>query len=154
MYKIFDEPQPSNWNHLAVNPQWPLFGIMFAGAWLSFIWYAFNGYALGCPNRLKTLFLAIGGFVGSIVFALLIYFMINIDIVNKENIQYILLLLLCWKLGVAYYLYMLQSRTFNIYEHFGNTVQNGIFVVIAGSVFGNKFVLQLFEEPIWSLVMG
>ena len=154
MYKILDEPQPSKWNHLAVNPIWPLFGAMFGGAWLSFTWYAFNGYALGCPNRLKTLFLAIGGFLGALVFTLLIFYLLTIEVVTKANIPYLLLLLLCWKLGVSYYLYIQQSRTFHIYEHFGNTVKNGVFVVIGGAVFGDKLILNLFDGPLWSLVVG
>ncbi len=153
MYKILDEPQPSKWNNLTVNPVWPLFGIMFGGAWLSFTWYALNGFALGCPNRLKTLFWAIGGFVGSFVFILIISYFANIGLVIKANIPYILLLLLCWKLGVAYYLYILQVRTFHIYEYFGNTVQNGIIVVILAFVFGNKIVLGLFKSSLWYYIM-
>jgi hypothetical protein len=153
MYQILDEPQPSKWNHLTVNPIWPLFGMMFGGSWLSFTWYAFNAYAMGCPNRIKTLIFAVCGFAVSIIFVFFIFLLGEFNVVNAGNVRYVLLILLGWKLGVAYYLYLLQARTFHIYEYFGNMVRNGILIVIIGAVFGQKYVLSLFDSTFWKLVM-
>jgi len=128
-YQIHDEPERSGLNHLAVRPVWPLFGVMFAGSWLAFPWFAFNGFALGCPQRIRTLVAAVIGFVGSFLITSLIFFLAAMYDWDKYMIRYALSVLLLWKLGLAYYLLTLQSRTFQLYEYFDGKTRNGIFVV-------------------------
>ena len=78
MYHIPDEPVPSRWNHLVVDPLWPLLAVMFAGSWLAFPWFAFNGFVMGAHNRYKTLFLSSVALAGNITVILLIAFLVKL----------------------------------------------------------------------------
>ena len=130
-YQIADEPQPGGMAHLAVRPVWPLFAIMFGGSWLAFPWFVVNAFAIGCPNRIKTLVLAIVAFLGAGLLTLGILLTANALNWDVYAFRYAYLVLLVWKLGLAYYLMVLQSRTFDLYEHFGGKVANGMLVVVA-----------------------
>ena len=44
---------------------------------------------------------------------------------GETALPYLLLILVVWKLGISYVLYMLQASSFGIYEYYGGTVQNG-----------------------------
>ncbi|MFT5429438.1 MAG: hypothetical protein ACI9OJ_000109 [Myxococcota bacterium] len=151
-YQLADEPKPSALSHLVVNPLWPLFAIMFGGAWLSFPWFVFNAHAMGSPTRKKETIIAIGtlicsgavfltvdelaeaGLLGSIAMAFI-----------NDTIQYLMLVVQLVKLAGAYWLYTLQSRTFGIYEYYGGPSRNGILVVGAG---------YLLREPILTAIEG
>ncbi len=131
-YRIADEPQPTTLSHLAVNPVWPLFGVMFGGAALSWSWFLVNGAAIGSPTRRQESSLAIGGMAGSLVLILAISTLAGQEILGDLGVRYSLVGLTVWKLAVSYWLFTLQSRSFHLYEHFGGTVRNGALVVIVG----------------------
>ena len=142
-YKIIDEPAASAYNNLAVQPLWPLFAIMLGGTWLSFPWFVVNGFAIGCPNRMKTLGLAVLGFVGTgLILLATMYFAATYEW-DQYAVQYALLVLTTWKLGVAYWLYVIQARTFSLYQYFGGVVRNGLLVVGAGWFLGNRLLVGL-----------
>ncbi|MDJ0835560.1 MAG: hypothetical protein QNK37_03530 [Acidobacteriota bacterium] len=142
-YQIADEPQPGGMAKLAVRPIWPLFAIMFAGGWLAFSWFVFNAFAIGDPNRMKTLVLAIFSFVGSALLAFTTLFLGSQLDWGPYHYRYAFLILLVWKLGMAYYIMLIQSRTFDLYEHFGGTTVNGLFMVIIGYFVSKGLYAQL-----------
>lgn len=142
-YRILDEPTPSRISHLAVRPLWPLLAVMFGGAWAAWPWFALNGYAMGSPTRKKELLWVIGGFVGSAVIYTSLLNLFTRDVLDLTAIRYLLVGLIVWKLLVSYSLYMLQARTFAIYEHFGGIARNGLLAVI---VFG--FMRPRVIEPL------
>jgi hypothetical protein len=130
-YHIIDEPRPRPISHLAVNPLWPFFGFIFAGVWLSWPWYVFNGYVVGSPTRRRELGITLAGLAGVPVILVGFGYLVGLQILPEASAPYIRLVLLLWKIGVTYWLYILQSRTFEIYEYYGGRVRNGILVVIA-----------------------
>ena len=154
MYRILDEPQPSPWNHLVVQPLWPLFGLMFGGAWLAFPWFAVNSFALGSQNKWKTLGLALAGFSGALILWLGIAFLHASGILPEGGIPYAVLAIVVWKLGVGYYIYFVQSRTFDIYQHFGGPVKSGLILVVLAGFFARRQVLGLLDHALWLVVMS
>lgn len=129
-YRLPDEPRPGPLSNLVVNPMWPLLAIMFGGAWLSWSWFLFNGWALGSPTRLREAFVVGVGLVGSVVL-----FIASLLVVQQLDLPpavfpYVVTTLLIWKLGITYLLADTQGRGFGVYQYYGGTVRNGIIVAI------------------------
>lgn len=154
MYRIVDEPQPSALEQYVVSPIWPLFALMFAGSWLAFSWFIFNSVAMGSSYIKKTIRLVVMAVFGSLLISLGLIHLVQMNILNMDNIRYAVLILLVWKLGFGYLLYIIQSRTHQIFEEFGGQSKNGILVVIAGAFFGRKLVLKLFASNLWFLIVS
>lgn len=134
-YHIPDEPRPGGLSHITVNPFWPLLCVMFAGAGVSWTWFVLNGIAMGSPTRKRELGIAIGGLAGNLALLLGVlgsYDRLGID--GQLALPYLLLVVVVWKIGVSYVLYMLQAGSFGIYEFYGGTVQNGWFALILAIV--------------------
>ncbi len=129
-YQILDEPHPSKLSEIAVQPLWPLLAVMFGGAWISWPWFAVNAFAVGSPTRVRELLWAVGGFVGTFCMVLGLVLLDRSDAVSGTVMRYLWVFLLVWKLTVSYWLYILQSRTFSLYRHFGGKARTGLFVVI------------------------
>jgi hypothetical protein len=154
-YRIEDEPQPSNFSHLVVNPFWPLLGLMLGGSWLAWPWFVVNGFAVGSPTRWRELGWVIGGFIGSTVLAVTILVLYGNNVIHSESgIQYAILVLLVWKITVSYTVFTLQARTFELYEFYGGIVRNGIWVLLLAFFLGRKAVLTLLPFDLWILVMS
>jgi len=150
-----DEPQASGLSQVAVQPFWPLLAIMFGGAWLSWPWFVLNAHAIGSPTRRKEMILAACGFAGSLVIGLGIGALLIGEVLPRGAAPYLILVPVVWKIGVSYWLYALQSRTFGLYEYFGGSVQNGLIVILAG-YFARRAVLgSVFDAaPLLALVLG
>lgn len=148
-YQIADEPRAGGLAHLVVNPIWPLFAIMFGGAWLSWPWYVFNGVAVGSPTIRQEIALAVGGFLGSALLVLLIFVLRSENILTTGMNPYAFLVLLVWKLAVTYALFSVQGRTFGIYEYYGGTVKNGFIVLLLGLFVGRRALGVLFESHVY-----
>ena len=131
-YRIADEPAPGALSKFAVRPLWPFVAVMFGGVWLSWTWFAFNGIAVGSPTKRKEWLWIAGGLLGSVVLLMGLVSVEQHGLVAEVYIKYLTILLIAWKLGVTYALYALQSHTIALYEYYGGTVRNGIFLVIAG----------------------
>ena len=151
-YRIEDEPQPGSLSQAAVNPVWPLLAVMLGGAGLSWPWFALNGFALGSPHRRQELAWAIGGFAGSVAILLLIFSLAHAGVLAGLGVSYALIGLIVWKLGVSYWLYTLQSRSFGLYRYFGGPVKNGALIVFAALFLRSGLLgsLPLF----WKVVLG
>jgi hypothetical protein len=137
-YRIIDEPSPGPTAHLAVSPMWPLFALMFGGAWLAFPWFVFNAYAIGSFNRRKELGWAIAGLVGAGLIAIGMDAAFHVaqrsipDLPASEVADYARLLPILLKLLVGYVLFVSQSSSFELHQHFGGRARNGMLVVVAG----------------------
>ncbi|MEM9598229.1 MAG: hypothetical protein AAGD06_28455 [Acidobacteriota bacterium] len=144
-YRLLDEPQPGAMAQLVVDPLWPLLAVMFGGAWLSWPWFALNGFAVGSPTRRRELAWAVGGFAGSAALVLALGFLTGRGILAGVGIQYALVGLTVWKLLVSYRLYMLQARSFGLYRYFGGAVRNGLVVIFLAFFFGQRLLAGLPE---------
>ena len=142
-YRIEDEPRPGPLAHLVVNPLWPLFAVMFGGAGVSWPWFVFNGLAVGSPTRRREIVLAVGGFLGSFALILAIVALADAELLSRLGVRYAFLALTVWKLGVSYWLYTLQSRSFGLYEYFGGRARNGVLVVVIGFLVVRRLYAEL-----------
>jgi hypothetical protein len=142
-YRILDEPRPGALANAAVSPVWPLLAVMFGGAWLSWPWFAFNAYAIGSPTRRRELAIAAGGFVGTAGLVLALLLLADSGWVEGVGISYALVVLVVWKLLISYWLYVLQGRTFALFEHFAGSAKNGLPVVFLGYFLGRRLLSGL-----------
>jgi len=154
-YRILDEPAPSGLGHLIVNPMWPLLAIMFAGVWLSLPWFVLNAFALGSPTRRKELVVAVLGPVGLLALSFVVTAIALLLKLPKGAIPYLLVMLTLWKLGVAYWLFDMQQKSFALHQYFGGKVRNGMLVLGAGYLL-NPVVLKgpFGDAGWWRLLMG
>jgi len=139
-YQIIDEPTNGKMKHLSVQPLWPLFGLMLGGSWIAFPWFVINAFAIGCPNRVRTAILAVVALAGHGLLIFAIVLLAQGAEWDQYGVRYALLAAIIWKLGFGYYLYVLQSRTFELYTYFGGQVRNGMIVVIAAVFLGPKLL--------------
>ncbi len=153
-YRIEDEPQPGAMAQVAVDPLWPLLGLMFVGAWFSWPWFLVNGFAVGSPTRWRELAWVIGGFVVSAAIILGIFYVMDQGMITKTHMPYVLLVLTVWKIGVGYALYSLQSRTTHIYEYYGGVLRNGLIVVIVAAFLLRAPVLDALDNDFFILLLG
>jgi hypothetical protein len=154
-YRIIDEPQPGPMASMAVSPIWPLFAIMFGGVWLSWPWFVLNGYAVGSPTRVKELTTVIVGLVGNVAFVIVFGTLASAEVIPRASAPYFLLVLTVWKLAVSYRVYILQARTFGVYEYFGGLMKNGLLAVIAGYFVGGVVVIPALASvhPVLLLIL-
>jgi hypothetical protein len=151
-YRIVDEPAPSHWSQLAVDPFWPLLAFMFGGTWLAWSWYVVNGHAIGSPTRWRETALVVGGVLVSLALALLFAWAGTAGYLSRADAWWALLVITLWKMGVSYWLFVLQRRTFDLYTYFGGRVRSGVFVVVAGFFLRDE-VLALVPQGLWLLVV-
>ena len=152
-YRIDDEPQPSALAKWVVDPLWPLFAIMFGGAVLSWAWFVWNGFAVGSPTKRRELGLAIGGLLGS---ALLLFGLVGLyasEALGELGFKYALIVLTVWKLGVSYWLYILQGRSFHLYQYFGGEVKNGFFLAFIGGFLFRRAFTDLGLGSFWTAIL-
>lgn len=150
-YRIVDEPVPGGLQRIAVNPMWPLFAFMFGGALLAWSWSGVNAYALGSPTRRRELGIILLGFAGTVALVIAAGLAAKAEVITRDHLPYVILGLVVWKLGISYWLYFLQSRTFELYQYFGGAVRNGVAGVIAAyflrsaavSALGGSFLAML-----------
>jgi len=152
-YRIDDEPQPGRLAQLAVDPLWPLLGLMPGGVWLSWPWFLVNGYAVGSPTREREFACVMGGLVGATLITTVILYLLGIEVIDQRGVKYALLILIVWKIGVSYVLYSLQSRTIQIYEYYGGVLRNGLVVLVVGAFFIRRPVMDAVAHPFLVLLL-
>jgi hypothetical protein len=153
-YRILDEPLPGALAGYVVSPIFPLLSLMLAGTWLAAPWFAFNALALGSPTARREIGLAVAMLAGAflLVFGLLVAN--EQGLISAHAMAYGALIPIVWKLGFGYWLFMLQSRTFHLYEHFDGRVRNGLFVLLLGSFVVHKYVLGLIDDQLWRMTVA
>lgn len=133
-YHIADEPRPSRWANLAVHPMWPLFGHMFGGALLAWPWFVLNGMVVGSPTRWRELAIATSGFALSAALGFGLMTAAEGQDIAERAVPYLVIGLTVFKIGISYYLFILQDRSFELYTYFGGVVRNGLPFVIIGAI--------------------
>jgi hypothetical protein len=141
LYRLPDEPVPGALSGVAVNPVFPLLAMMLGGAWLGWPWLAVNAFAIGSPTRWKELALVLAGLFGSGGLILGLVAAAGGGLVRGLAISFWVLAVIVWKLFIAYRVYILQARTFGVYEYYGGRVQNGLVIALIGSFFGRRLVI-------------
>ncbi|MDJ0934118.1 MAG: hypothetical protein QNJ06_17920 [Kiloniellales bacterium] len=137
-YRIIDEPRPSRGPWIAVNPFWPLLGMVLSGILPGTLWFLYNGRALGSATRRRELAVAGIGVLGSLVIALALQsFRPSI---SATVFPYFGLLLVGWKVTIGYLLHIDQVRSVELYTYFGGQLGRGILllilVIVLSVVFG------------------
>ncbi len=153
-YRIEDEPSPGALARWAVNPLWPLLAVMLGGAWIGWPWFVLNGLAVGSPTSRREVGWVLAGFAGSAALAALLVWQFRLGVLDQGSVRYAYLVLVVWKLGVSYVLYTLQARTFELYQHYGGHVANGVFVVVLALLLGGRLEEALFVTDFLMLVMS
>jgi uncharacterized membrane protein YeiB len=139
-YRILDEPSPSGLEQVIVNPIWPFFASMFAGAWLAFPWFVVNSFALGGRRRYADLVIAVGGLVASAGLLLLIDHLGNELVLTENGQAYAWLGAVGLRLGIVYLLFLRQESLFSLYRHFGGRTRNAALLVMAGYLAKDKLL--------------
>ena len=152
-YRILDEPRPGALAQLAVNPLWPLLAIMFGGAWISWPWFVVNAFAIGSPTRWREVALAVGGFVGTAVLFVTLVKAAAGGLISGVAIKYAVTFLVVWKLAVSYWLYVLQGRTFDLFEYFHGATRNGMLVVFAGYFLSRRLFSFVDSLEPWGTIL-
>lgn len=149
-YVLADEPAPSGWAQYTVRPFWILLALMLVGAWLAFPWFIFNAHAVGSPTKAREMGLSVAYFACAVVLAILCIAVVELGLLPKDSLKYLVLLVLALKLGLGYWVTMLQARTFSLYEEFGGVVRSPVLFMIAG------FMVKGWVVPtpsnLWTLV--
>lgn len=150
-YRILDEPIAGQTKLPALNPFWPLLGMMFGGAWLGAAAFIFNAIALRGPTMAREIGIAIALLLGSPLILLLIGVSFNQQWIDEGAIKYAMLLIVAWKFSLGYWIYFLQQRSHALYEYFEKSSGNpqvGPALVILGGVLRTK-VVGAIASPFW-----
>ena len=129
-YRLPDEPLPSGLAKYAVDPLWPLLACMLAGNGIGVVWFVFNGIAMGSPTRGRELTYVAISLLGSVLLLLSLGMAKAGDWLDGSQLRYAALSIITLKIAMAYVLYLAQSRCFEIWEHYGGHVRNGMPVLV------------------------
>jgi hypothetical protein len=151
-YRIVDEPAPSRFSNLVVNPFWALLALMLGGAWVGFPWFAFNSVAIGSATVRKELALSFAGLAGAAAIAAFLLHLSDVGTLTRDLIPYAGTVLILWKLGIGYALHETQAPSFQLYTYFGGRSRKGLLVVIGGLVLRQVLITQL-TSVFWFLVL-
>jgi hypothetical protein len=142
-YQIADEPAPSTLARFAVNPLYPMLAAMLAGVWFAWPWFAFNSFAVGSPTRRAELaWLAAGLILPPAIGAGLLAAR-GAGLLPASAGPYIGLAVIVAKLVVVYAVFLLQSRTIEIYEYYGGKLVNGLWPLLAAFYLGDRLIADL-----------
>lgn len=148
-YRIPDEPRPGGLAEYAVNPFWPFLAMMLGGSWAGLPWFVINGSAIGSATFRREATIAALTPVLSIAYAFVALTLLDLLGLPDRAVAYAVVLLSALKLGAGYYLYVLQHRSFGLFEHFGGRVRQGMVVAIAAAVLRAFVVGAAFEASVW-----
>lgn len=153
-YAIPDEPLPGPMARWTVDPMWPLFAQMLGGSWIALPWFVFNSIALGSPTRHREWALAATSLLGSAALLAGVIALADAGWLDGTGVRLALLSLVALKLAVAYGLYLLQARGFELWRHFGGVPANGMVGALA-AMFGKRMLFaSLVTSPLVQQVIG
>jgi hypothetical protein len=153
-YQIADEPHETSLGAYVVRPGVPMMAAMVAGAWLSWPWFAFNAIAMGSPTKKKEIALVIAAFVGTAVLGATVIALVDAGYLpDGVPMRFAILAITTFKLGMTYYLFVVQERTFHVYQYYGGSVRNAAPVLSAG-YWLRGLVLALSDDPLWIIIVA
>lgn len=124
-YRIPDEPRPSGLIRYAVDPMWPLLAMMLGGNGIGLAWFGFNSHALGSATSHREWAYIASSLLGCILLMLGIRFCMDQGWLAGSMAAYAGLAYVALKLSMGYALYISQSRSVEIINHFGGRLRNG-----------------------------
>lgn len=157
-YRIQDEPIGGGRGVPALNPFWPLLAMMFGGAWLGTAAFAFNAWALRGPTWGREIGLALVTLIGAPVILFGLAMLRSGGVLSGSALHYAMLLIVAWKLGLAYWIFFLQQNSYALYEYFGGAnharaMQIGVLLVFAGG-FLKPQVVKAMASPFWQVMVS
>lgn len=152
-YRIIDEPEPNRLSQWAVDPLWPFLAVMLGGAGIGLLWFAFNAVALGSGSRSKELTLAAASFVGAMALTLLGFYLVNRDVLTVDNLPYWAIVLVVYKVGLAYFIHLSQARSSELFTYFGGRLKSGMLVLFAAILLRGVWI-SVVDSTFWILVLG
>jgi hypothetical protein len=153
-YQIADEPHETSLGAYVVRPGVPMMAAMVAGSWLSWPWFAFNAIAMGSPTKKKEIALVIAAFVGTAVLGATVLALVDAGYLpDGVPLRFAILAIATFKLGMTYYLFVVQERTFHVYQYYGGSVRNAA-PVLSGGYYLRRLVLALSDDPLWIIIVA
>ena len=128
-YQIADEPAPGPLARFAVNPIFPFLSFMVGGLWIAWPWLAFNGMAVGSPTWRREWVWLVASVVVAGALLLVWAELVNSEVLSGLSARYAGLTIPLVKLSALYAVFVLQSRTIEIYEYYGGVLRNGVIVL-------------------------
>jgi len=158
-YRIQDEPVGGRNGPPALEPFWLLLALMLGGAGLGASAFAVNAWLLRGPSWGREVAIAIAILLGApaILFGLLV--LRSDGLLPGSSFQYAMLLIVAWKLGLAYWIFFLQQTSHALYEYFsgsgnqGRTASIGALLVVGGGYFRSEIV-KVFDSPFWQIMVN
>ena len=152
-YQIADEPHATSLSDYVCKPDAPLLAMMLCGAWLAWPWFIFNSVAMGSPTKKREITLVATAVAGTVVLGWLVLELLGAGWIRiGTQLELAFLVVTAWKLGMAYHITTIQTRTFHVYEYYGGTVRNSSGVMTAGYRLAFLVVL-LFDDPLWRIIV-
>lgn len=156
-YRIQDEPIGDRRGLPALDPFWPLLAMMFGGAWIGTAAFAYNAWVLRGPTWTREIGLAVATLIGAPVLLFGLGILRSSDLLPGSSLQYAFLLIVAWKLGLAYWMFFLQQNSHALYEYFGGyhgrAAQLGVLLVFAGG-FLKPHVVDALASPFWHVMVS
>lgn len=158
-YHIQDEPIGGRRAVPALDPFWPLIAMMFGGAWLGTAAFAFNAWVLRGPTWGREMGLALATLIGAPVILFGLAILRSADMLPGSALYYAMLLIVAWKLGLAYWIFFLQQNSYALYEYFNGAANQarvvplGALLVFAGG-FLKPQVVQAIASPFWQVMVN
>jgi hypothetical protein len=158
-YRIQDEPTGGRSGPPALDPFWLLLAMMFGGAGLGATAFAVNAWLLRGPTWAREVGIAIAVLAGAplILFGLLT---LRADgLLPDSLLKYAMLLIIAWKLGLAYWIFFLQQTSHALYQYFsgsekpGRTASFGALLVVGGGYFRPEIV-KAFDSLFWQVMVS
>ena len=153
-YRIPDEPIGGETRGWIIEPFWPLLATMLAGAWLGAALFAVNAWFLRGPHWQREIALCAAMLIGAGALQVLAAGAGEAGLISQGAVEYALLSVIAWKLCTAYWLFFLQQNGFALYQYFGGKVQNGLPVVLIGSIFLDRWVINAIDHPLWKAMVS
>ncbi|MBK8263409.1 MAG: hypothetical protein IPK80_18950 [Nannocystis sp.] len=157
-YRLVDEPdlgENARWRRFAVDPGWPMLGLMLAGAWAAWPWFWLNGQALGSPTRARERLWIAAGVGGSAAGGLLLLALLAAGVLRGAvALQLGLLVITAWKLGVATLIFKKQAAALPRLIEAGGEAQSGVGALLLAIFVGRALVLGLVDGPLWWIIVS
>lgn len=152
-YAIADEPHDTAWKQLVVSPIGPMLAEIVCGSWLSLPWFVVNALALGSPTKRKEIALCVLQLIVTIGLGSLLIWADDHDLIESRTLlQLSVLSIITWKVGIAYTITRIQSRTYEVFELDGGPARSTTFVLAAG-ILARPFVQGLSDDPLWEIIV-
>ena len=158
-YHIQDEPIGGQRRVPALDPFWPLVAMMFGGAWLGAATFAFNAWMLRGPTWLREIGFAVAILAGAPLILIGLALARSAGALPGAAFDYAMLLIVAWKLGLAYWIFFLQQSSYALYEYFGGAANRaravpiGALLVFAGGYLKPQ-VVKAVGSPLWQIMVS